>query len=126
MLFENIGTCRMFQVSGLEEGEYEIRIGGKMVGDTMDDEDLRYAWFLDHQSKLQFDSLRQAINEKNALFFHRYRPQNETYLFLFRKHEQGNNAAEIPQFDSLIAELEKKIAELKKPVKQKYELVKVK
>ncbi len=39
---------------------------------------------------------------KDQLFFHRYRPQNETYLFLFRKHEQGNNAVEIPQFDPLI------------------------
>lgn len=46
--------------------------------------------------------LRLAIAEKNQLFFHRYRPQNETYLFLFRKHEQGNNAAEIPRFDPLI------------------------
>ncbi|MGI8978990.1 MAG: GDSL-type esterase/lipase family protein [Pirellulaceae bacterium] len=70
--------------------------------------------------------LVDAIAQKNELFFHRYRPQNETYLFLFRKHEQGNNAAEIPQFDPLIAELEQKIAELKKPVKQKYELIKVK
>ena len=70
--------------------------------------------------------LNEAINEKNTLFFHRYRPQNETYLLLFRKHEQGNNAAEIPQFDPLIAELEKKIAELKMPVKPKYELIKVK
>ena len=70
---------------------------------------------------------RQAVtNAKNTLFFHRYRPQNETYLFLFRKHEQGNNAVEIPQFDPLIAELEKKIAVLKQPVKQKYELIKVK
>ncbi len=42
------------------------------------------------------------IAEKNQLFFHRYRPQNETYLFLFRKHEQGNNASEIPKFDPLI------------------------
>jgi hypothetical protein len=74
----------------------------------------------------QIAKLNQAINEKNTLFFHRYRPQNETYLFLFRKHEQGNNAVEIPQFDPLIAELEKKIAVLKQPVKQKYELIKVK
>ena len=44
----------------------------------------------------------ELIAEKNQLFFHRYRPQNETYLYLFRKHEQGNNSAEIPQFDPLI------------------------
>jgi len=57
--------------------------------------------------------LRNAIHEKNELFFHRHRPQNETYLFLFRKHEQGNNAVEIPQFDPLIETKEKEIARLK-------------
>ena len=66
--------------------------------------------------------LQQLIAEKNALFFNRHRPQNETYLFLFRKHEQGNNAVEIPQFDPLIVEKEKEIAELKKPVVHKFEL----
>jgi len=50
-----------------------------------------------------------AIIEKNRLFFHRWRPANETYLFLFRKHEQGQNAKEIPMFDPLIAEQDKKI-----------------
>ncbi len=59
-------------------------------------------------------ALRKAIRRKNELFFHRYRPQNETYLFLFRKHEQGNNAVEIPQFDPLIAEQEREIARLKR------------
>jgi len=58
--------------------------------------------------------LRSAIREKNELFFHRYRPQNETYLFLFRKHEQGNNAVEIPQFDPLIEKQEQAIANLKR------------
>jgi lysophospholipase L1-like esterase len=57
--------------------------------------------------------LRTAIRDKNELFFQRYRPQNETYLFLFRKHEQGNNAVEIPQFDPLIEAKEKEIAKLK-------------
>ena len=47
-------------------------------------------------------AIKSLINRKNRLFFHRYRPQNETYLYLFRKHEQGNNAVEIPQFDPLI------------------------
>lgn len=53
--------------------------------------------------------LRSAIVEKDRLFFHRWRPANETYLFLFRKHEQGQNAKEIPQFDPLIAAQEKQI-----------------
>ena len=50
------------------------------------------------------ESVRATINAKNELYFHRWRPQNVTYLFGFRKHEQGNNAVEIPQFDPLVAE----------------------
>ncbi len=53
--------------------------------------------------------LLSLIRQKNEWFFHRYRPQNETYLFLFRKHEQGNNAVEIPQFDVFIDNAEQEI-----------------
>ena len=53
--------------------------------------------------------IRKAVIEKNRLFFHRWRPANETYLYLFRKHEQGNNAKEIPQFDPLIEQSEMEI-----------------
>lgn len=55
----------------------------------------------------------ETIRKKNELFFHRWRPQNETYLFGFRKHEQGKNAAEVFQFDPLVEAEEKKIAELR-------------
>jgi len=55
--------------------------------------------------------LRSLIISKNRLFFARWRPQNEIYLFGSRKHEQGRNGAEIPQFDPLIAEMEKQIAD---------------
>jgi putative heme-binding domain-containing protein len=68
-------------------------------------------------SIVEFDRaepLRQAILKKNELFFDRWRPQNETYLLGFRKHEQGQNAKEIPMFDSLILKEEAKIAELRK------------
>ena len=41
-------------------------------------------------------ALRAAVVRKNELFFHRFRPENSTYLFGFRKHEQGQNAKEIP------------------------------
>ena len=59
------------------------------------------------------DNLMQQIIKKNELFFHRWRPQNETYLFGFRKHEQGKNAEEVFAFDPLIEAEEKKIAELR-------------
>lgn len=59
------------------------------------------------------ETLRQEIIKKDFLFFNRYRPQNETYLFGFRKHEQGQNAKEIPMFDPLLADADKKIHELK-------------
>ena len=62
---------------------------------------------------IAMEPLRKAVIAKDFLFFNRWRPQNETYLFGFRKHEQGQNAKEIPMFDPLIAEADKKIDELK-------------
>jgi len=56
--------------------------------------------------------LQSAIQSKNEWFFHRYRPQNETYLFLFRKHEQGNNAVEVEQMEKFVRESESKINRL--------------
>jgi lysophospholipase L1-like esterase len=61
----------------------------------------------------QFEVLRGVINVKNLLYFHRWRPQNETYLFGFRKHEQGQNSREIPLFDPLVAAKEKEISKLR-------------
>ena len=60
----------------------------------------------------KMNAIRQKIVEKNMQFFHRWRPQNITYLTGFRKHEQGNNAVEIAQFDPLVAQLENEIAEI--------------
>jgi len=59
------------------------------------------------------EKLRRMIIERNELFFHRHRPQNETYLRGFRKHEQGNNAVEIYEFEKLVAEKEAEIARLR-------------
>ncbi len=60
----------------------------------------------------QYEKLRSLVRRKNELYFHRWRPQNITYLFGFRKHEQGNNAADIARFDPFIEDLEKQIREL--------------
>jgi lysophospholipase L1-like esterase len=61
----------------------------------------------------QLEPLRQAVIAKNELFFHRWRPQNETYLFGFRKHEQGKNAKEVAEFDPLVAQAEEQIDKLR-------------
>lgn len=63
----------------------------------------------------QYDALRNRILRKNELYFHRWRPQNITYLFGFRKHEQGNNAADIAKFDPFIQKLESEIQHYQAP-----------
>ena len=60
------------------------------------------------------ETIRNQVVVKNRLFFHRWRPANETYIFLFRKHEQGNNAVEIPQFDPLVEAAEQQVRSLVK------------
>jgi lysophospholipase L1-like esterase len=62
-----------------------------------------------------YESLRQLIRTKNELYFHRWRPQNITYLYGFRKHEQGNNAADIARFDPFVKELEERIHAAQQP-----------
>ena len=70
------------------------------------------------QNRVAIQKLRSEVIEKNRLFFHRWRPANETYLFLFRKHEQGQNAKEIPMFDPLIEKREAAIEKLRLEILQ--------
>lgn len=102
-------------LDGLAPGTWELLIDGKSAG--------RHSaadWQEGQQISLpgdeeQADKVRQLILEKNELYFHRWRPQNVTYLFLFRKHEQGQNAKEIPMFDPLVEQKEAEIDKLKQP-----------
>ncbi len=57
--------------------------------------------------------LREKIIAKNKKVFQQWRPANETYLRLFRKYEQGQNAKELDDFDDMIASLEAEIEKLK-------------
>ncbi|MBD3672601.1 MAG: SGNH/GDSL hydrolase family protein [Planctomycetaceae bacterium] len=105
-------------VKGLAQGRYKLMANGDEVLSLSDEQ-----WAggiplypIDYQ---HFDRLRAAIVKKNELYFHRWRPQNVTYLFLFRKHEQGQNAKEIPQFDPLVDEQEQLIRELSQPATYK-------
>jgi lysophospholipase L1-like esterase len=57
----------------------------------------------------ELEPITREVLHKDELFFNRWRPQNETYLFGFRKHEQGQNAREIPMFDPLIDQADSRI-----------------
>ena len=117
------GHC--VNIKGLSNGKYIILVDGKKVSpfEVEQQQFLTNVQYAKGPEVDQANKLRALINRKNELYFHRWRPQNETYLFGFRKHEQGNNAVEIPQFDPLIAELEAQINVLKKPVKHTYEII---
>ena len=52
------------------------------------------------------EALRPLVVAKNLLYFYRWRPQNEIYLFGSRKGEQGNNASEVQLFEPLVSEKE--------------------
>jgi len=91
-----------------ENGIHFGREGYRIVGRRLVEELGYEADAIAHPPEL-VAAMQNHIVEKNRLFFHRWRPANETYLFLFRKHEQGQNAKEIPLFDPLIEAEETKI-----------------
>jgi lysophospholipase L1-like esterase len=111
-------------IPGLAPGKYQLTIDGRpeIAAEAA-------SWeaqaFVPGPDEDQTRRLREAIRKKNLLYFHRWRPQNETYLFGFRKHEQGQNAREIPQFDPLVAEQEAVIAKLRVPAEHTYELTRL-
>jgi lysophospholipase L1-like esterase len=119
------GQSRIVKVKGLKPGTYELLVNGKVIASTNHETWAAGAAMTKGPAWDQSAKLREAIVAKNMLFFHRWRPQNETYLFGFRKHEQGNNAREIPQFDPFIEKTEAEINRLSVPVKTTYQIRKV-
>jgi putative heme-binding domain-containing protein len=116
------GTGANIAFKDLARGDYALRINGSPVAISSANE---WALGVDVNSGPLFDQVeevRATIIKKNQLYFYRWRPQNETYLFGFRKYEQGQNAREIPMFDPLVSEQEAKIADLKKFRKFDFEL----
>jgi hypothetical protein len=116
------GAKRVLNVSDRARGTYALTIVGKRVASA--DASI---WAKGHRLYAgpefeQVEALREAIRRKNELYFYRWRPQNETYLFGFRKYEQGQNAREIPRFDPLVEAEEQAISRLKRPAPHTYDL----
>jgi lysophospholipase L1-like esterase len=109
-------------VSNLPPGRYALTIDGNPVAVASADEWAKGVAINRGPNFDQAEQLRQAIVAKNRLYFYRWRPANETYLFGFRKAEQGKNAVEIPEFDPLVVKKEEEIAKLRVPTTHTYEL----
>jgi hypothetical protein len=118
--------ARTLTVKELPAGSYTLTIDGKEVHTASAAQWAKGVRLTGGPEFDQAEKLRQTIVAKDELYFHRWRPQNETYLFGFRKHEQGKNAREIPQFDPLVADKEADIVKLSAPVERKYELKRTK
>jgi lysophospholipase L1-like esterase len=118
-------TQLSIKVRALPAGEYELKEDGHRLEVKPASEWAKGVSIATGPDFDQSRELRCTINRKNTLFFDRWRPQNITYLFGFRKHEQGKNAVEIPRFDPLVAEKEQEIARLRQPIPHRYELVRV-
>jgi lysophospholipase L1-like esterase len=116
-------SCRLVKAMGLPDGNFALRIDGTAVAEQLAKKWAQGVCVTKGPEIDQSEKLRRTIVEKNREYFYRWRPQNETYLFGFRKHEQGKNAAEVVQFDPIVAGLEKEIAKLRVPVEHTYELV---
>lgn len=110
------------RVVGLTQGSYTVSANDKVIGEAAAQELGVGVRFLSGPEFDQLESLRRAVLEKTMLYFHRWRPQNETYIFGFRKHEQGQNAVEIPMFDPLVEEAERHIAVLRRTSPHRYQI----
>jgi len=117
------GPARLVRARDLPAGRHTLKIDGEPVATATAEEWAAGVALATSPEVAQVEALRRAIVEKNELYFYRWRPQNETYLFGFRKHEQGQNAQEVPKFDPLVAEAEAKIVELAQPQPHRYELI---
>ena len=77
------------QFMGLPEGSFTLAADGVEIH-TADVKEWAEGAFIDGGPDVdQVERLRSLIVEKNELYFHRSRPQNQAYLGGFRKHEQG-------------------------------------
>jgi len=120
------GAEQVLQVAGLRSGEYVLRVDGVEVAKADSSQWKAGVHVGGGPDYERIEKIRKLAIEKNFFYFHRYRPANWPYIYGFRRHEQGNNAVEIPLFDPLIAEKEAAIASLRVPVARTYELARVK
>lgn len=102
-------SCEDFTDDGLLPNEAGYRSISRQLADSLVGPESTRSENAPSADSPQDPALVDLILKKEEPFFHRHRPQNETYLLLFRKHEQGNNAVELAQFDPSVDAADQKI-----------------
>jgi lysophospholipase L1-like esterase len=109
----------------LAPGRYVLRSENQVVAEETAEQWAKGLPLLAGPDVDQEEQLRKMIVAKNFDFFNFWRPDNDTYIFGYRKHEQGRNAVEIPRFEPLVEAKEAEIARLRKPIFHQYQLLRV-
>ena len=104
---------RTLTVKGLPAGHWVVRQGDAVLAAASADEWEKGIELVGGPLADQAEKLRQVAVLKNMQFFNQWRPANETYIFGFRRNEQGQNAREIPMFDRPVAERDAEMAKLR-------------
>jgi lysophospholipase L1-like esterase len=116
-----LGTCTL-KAPGLAPGRYALRIDGQVTTVQTAEEWAKGVRVGKAPGAEQLDKLRALISEKNLHYFHYWRPQNDTYIFGFRRKEQGHLTAEFPKYPPILDEKDAEIAKLRVPVAHTYVL----
>lgn len=117
------GQAQVIRIGGLPPGSYALKSGDQTVASGTAEQWAKGVPLLHGPAVDQEEQLRHTIVAKNFDFFNFWRPDNDTYIFGYRKHEQGRNAVEIPRFEPLVAAKEAEIAKLRVPGVHSYKLV---
>ena len=113
---------RIANLPPLSPGRYVLKADNQVVAKGTAEQWAKGMPLLAGTDVDQEEQLRKTVVAKNFDFFNFWRPDNDTYIFGYRKHEQGRNAVEIPRFEPLVAAKEAEIARLRVPMPHTYVL----
>ncbi len=113
---------RTLKVRGLAPGTWALKVDGAPVAAATAADWAKGVAITRGPDVDQLEKLRALIAEKNVHYFHYWRPQNDTYIFGFRRKEQGHLTAEFPKYPPILDEKESEIAKLRVPVASHYVL----
>jgi hypothetical protein len=116
------GGERTMSVYKLKPGRYALKVDGVAVATAPAEEWEKGMPISRGPEFVQLEKLRALIGEKNTHYFHYWRPQNDTYIFGFRRKEQGHLTAEFPKYPPILNEKDAEIAKLRVPVSHTYSL----